>query len=187
MDPIPKRKYTRKNPIVQEKQVEKQQPPGVVAPEPGKKRCPRGTRRNRNGDCVPIQAAVVEVPQVEAAPPVVAAPPVEVPTVLQAAVVPAPPAVPAPPTVPAPPVVEVPPVVQGPPVAPVEPPRVEIPVEDLEKLTTQMDENKCDNPDNYYTPKCNELLLQKEELETIFGAGIKKTMFELKNGGQDNG
>lgn len=29
--------------------------------------------------------------------------------------------------------------------------------------------------------------IQQEELETIFGSGIKKTMLELKNGGQENG
>lgn len=145
----------------------------TVAPTAVLARCPRGTRRNRRtGQCEPIVLAPV-VPPVQAqpeapAPPVVPpvqAPPeevqvppeeVQVPPVLQVPSEEASPVLQAP----SPPVIQAQPEVTAPP--------VELQPEDIEKLATQMDENKCENPENYYTPKCNELLLQKEELETTF-------------------
>jgi superfamily II DNA or RNA helicase len=198
---IPKRKYTRKNPLAINPPAAAAAaaaaapaivPPlaaQVAVPVPAHLRCPHGFRRNRRtGDCDPIAVAPVAVAPVAVAPVVVApAPQLEkqrcprgfrrnrITGICDPIAVAAPPA--AVPVVAGPPIAD-PPVVAAPPIAepvvaePAPPlaPRVEIPIEDLEKLTTQMNENKCDNPENYYTPKCNELLLQKEEYETTYFA-----------------
>jgi superfamily II DNA or RNA helicase len=152
------------------------QPPVALAVAAEKQeRCPRGFRRNRRtGICDPVAGPAV-IPPPALAPPAIV-PPAIVPPAAPVLAPEAPPAI----VPPAAPVLapEVPPAIV-PPAAPalaplaLEPPAlapVELPLEDLEKLTTQMNENKCENPENYYTPKCNELLLQKEELETSFFA-----------------